>query len=220
MALTPKRLFLSLFMSITLLRLYTFFSRSLLVNIFSLKAFRKTLLEWIPRRVTGFLLEGHNVPPPPPWFLELKKKPDIDWGRVIKHHLRTWAPSPQLVISHSNLWSRDSRHQHPIALLAAFTPSVPESTSTVLGFLQNFYETGKSAGSDGLPAKGSVPNNLPHIWRKWSIPPPRLVSCPLLWNSQQLVPFSRLVTCLLLLNIALFPFFPCWLPSFLKNYRS
>ena len=36
------------------------------------QAFRKSLLEWILRRVTGFLLGGHNVPPPP-WFLEPKK---------------------------------------------------------------------------------------------------------------------------------------------------
>ena len=28
------------------------------------QAFRKSLLEWILRRVTGFLLGGHNVPPP------------------------------------------------------------------------------------------------------------------------------------------------------------
>ena len=27
------------------------------------QAFRKSLLEWILRRVTGFLLGGHNVPP-------------------------------------------------------------------------------------------------------------------------------------------------------------
>ena len=44
----------------------------------------------------------------------------------------------------------------------------------------------------------------PLLWQNWSIPHSRPVSCPLFWNSRQSAPFSRVVSSLLLLNIALF----------------
>ena len=42
------------------------------------QAFRKSLLEWILRRVTGFLLGGGTMCPPPPLVFGAQKKPGLD----------------------------------------------------------------------------------------------------------------------------------------------